>query len=100
MRPILFFVLLATIIGCATVTTVDTQNDFRITVITDSGKEVDMTCSVGLTSDEGVKLDTECVGFFQDGNDTYRCSIAVNSDGQPVNKRLLIKESCKIIVAK
>ncbi|HPJ39801.1 MAG TPA: hypothetical protein PLT75_15265 [Spirochaetota bacterium] len=100
MRPILIFVLFATIIGCATLVTVDTKNDFRITVITDTGKEVDMTCSVGLVSDKGIKLDSECVGFFQDGEDTYRCSVAVNSEGQPVNKRLLIKENCSIVVAK
>jgi len=101
MRPILFAILLVTIlIGCATVVTVDTKNDFRITVITDSGKEIDLTCSIGLTSDEGVKLDSECVGFFTEKEDTYRCSVAVNSDGQPVNKRLLIKENCSIIVKK
>lgn len=100
MKPILFAILFVLTVSCGTVVTVDTQNDFRMKVITETGMEVDMTCHVGLTTDEGVKLDSECIGFFADGGNTYRCSVAVGSDKQPVTKRISIKESCEIVVAK
>lgn len=100
MKAVLFMILFVLTVSCGTVVTVDTQNDFRMKVITETGMEVDMTCHVGLTTEEGVKLDSECIGFFVDGGNTYRCSVAVGSDKQPITKRLSIKESCEIVVAK
>lgn len=99
MKPILFIVMLF-LVACATTVTVDTENDFTMTGITELGTEVDFTCHVGLKSDEGVVLDSECVGFFQQGDDTYRCSIALSSEGLPVTRRISIKENCKIVVSK
>lgn len=100
MKAVLFMILFMLTVSCGTVVTVDTQNDFRMKVITETGMEVDMTCHVGLTTEDGVKLDSECIGFFIDGTNTYRCSVAVGSDKQPITKRLSIKESCEIVIAK
>ena len=100
MKAVLFMILFVLTVSCGTVVTVDTQNDFRMKVITETGMEVDMTCHVGLTTEEGVKLDSECVGYFQDGNNTYRCTVKVTSDKLPVTKRIAVSENCTIIVAK
>ena len=100
MKAVLFMILFVLTVSCGTVVTVDTQNDFRMKVITETGMEVDMTCHVGLTTEEGVKLDSECVGYFQDGNNTYRCTVKVTSDKLPVTKRISVSENCTIIVAK
>jgi hypothetical protein len=100
MKAVLFMILFMLTVSCGTVITVDTHNDFRMTVVTDSGKEIDMTCHLGLTSDKGIVLDSECVGYFQDGNNTYRCTVKVTSDKLPVTKRIAVSENCTIIVAK
>ena len=75
---------------------VNTQNTFTIT--NDAGDT--FSCTIGLKNDEGVFLDSECIGFYEKDGSTYKCSIAVGSEKKPITDFVKIDENCEIVVKK
>jgi len=92
-----FFIIAVFIftVSCASLQ-IDTNNTFTIT--NDAGDT--FSCTIGLKSDEGVYLDSECIGFYEKDGSTYKCSIAVGTDNKPVTDFVKIDENCEIVVKK
>jgi len=102
-KIMLVFIIALLFVGCATVPKVeiDSKTTFAIQIQT-GDKTIDATCTIGYLKDaEGNSvLDSFCTAFVEDSTGTYRCEIAVGSDGQPVTKLIDIKDNCKIEIKK
>lgn len=102
-RIILFMVLAIFAISCATTPTVtiDSKTTFSMKFVKD-GKEFDGSCTIKMLTDAEGKLvlDSFCTGFYSDNTGTYRCEVAVGSNGQPITRAINIAENCKLDIAK
>lgn len=105
MRVILFMaILMAFMFSCNTTQKPDFTADVKAVVKVQyviGEKTEDGTCLLSFKKDaEGIIIDSKCVGFYQDDTGTYRCDVAVGSDGQPITKKIDVKASCTLDIAK
>ena len=103
-KVILFMVIAIFAVSCGTTppkVTIDSKTTFAVKFVKD-GKEFDGTCTIKMLTDAEGKLvlDSFCTGFYADDTGTYRCEVAVGSNGQPITKTISIAENCKLEIAK
>ncbi len=100
MKRIVLMIILAVIMaGCASAVTYEGENHFKIEVKEEeTGEKFLLDCHVGITTEGGVTLDSECVGFFEKDGKTIRCSVDIGSDGKPVKEKLSIKQDCEVLI--
>lgn len=103
MKFIIIAIALMGLVSCATTpaVTIDSGTTFAVKFVKD-GKEIDGSCTIKMLTDAEGKLvlDSFCTGFYSDDTGTYRCEIAVGSDGKPVTKNISISENCKLEIVK
>jgi len=103
MRFVIIAIALMGLVSCATtpVVTIDSKTTFAVKFVKD-GKEFDGSCTIKMLTDAEGKLvlDSFCKGFYADDTGTYRCEVAVGSNGQPITKTIGIAENCKLDIAK
>ena len=92
----LIILILTMLVSCASTDfSLDTESTSHIQVL-EEGKVYDFTCTIGLKTGDGVVIDSKCIGFVQTDTGTYKCSVDVGSNGQPVTKELNIKQYCNL----
>jgi len=76
------------------------EDSFQITVEKEDGNTIDTNCKMGLIVDDGVKNENECIGYFKDGENSYRCSVKVDVEKKkPEKTKLTVKENCEIVLS-
>lgn len=103
MRFVIIAIALMGLVSCATTpaVTIDSKTTFAVKFVKD-GKEFDGTCTIKMLTDAEGKLvlDSFCTAFYADDSGTYRCEVAVGSNGQPITRSINITENCKLDIAK
>lgn len=97
MKKIMISILALIMVSCATAWNVDTENSF-IVEGESNGKTYKFSCQIGIKyqTNEGVKIDNRCTGWVTADDNVYKCSLDVNSGGEPVTKKVDIKEECTV----
>jgi hypothetical protein len=105
MKRLLFavIVLSAIMLSCAEGKrpdfTADVKTVVKVKFVVDNKTE-DGTCIISfIKNDEGIIIDSKCIGFYSDNTGTYRCDIAVGSDGKLVTEKIDVKAVCNLDVA-
>jgi len=106
MKRLLFAVIVlnAIMFSCAEGKRPDFTADAKLVVKVQfviDNKTEDGTCILQFTkNNEGIIIDSKCIGFYSDDTGTYRCDIAVGSDGKPVTEKIDVKAVCNLDIAK
>jgi hypothetical protein len=100
-RMIFMIAILFFAVSCETPPRVEFDGKVHFKIDVEDGKNTDqLDCVVGVTTEEGVKLDSDCVGYYEKDGKTVRCSVSIGSDGKPVKEKLDIKTDCEILISK
>lgn len=103
MKKVFLFIVIAMFaVSCAStpVVTIDSKTIFAVKFVK-GDKESDGTCMLHFTKDEqGIILDSKCIGFYSDDAGVYRCEVGVGSDNKPITQKVDVTTSCTLDIAK
>ena len=100
----MLLVVAVTFIACSL--DIQTSNVFHINVLDEkTGTNYDITCTTDIkyqneAENKGVITDNKCTAFITTPDGTYKCDLAVGSDGKPITENTTISESCEMDIKK